>query len=353
MKKLLILVGVILIAVAIWLVRRPAKQTQAQTPSSPVAAAGQSSSTGKAVQSARSISGTYPQWQGGRSTNLNDPRWKVRAERTKADPYWADKIEIEFYGKVVDENNQPVSGATAKFSKVDLSAEGSTQLETESDANGLFSLQGVTGRGLGVTVEKSGYYSSKMNRYGFDYASFWDESFYQSDSNNPVVFHLHKKGEAEPLLFRQTLYGLKPDGTPQYIDLVTGKKATGGSPIGDIMISLNRSLSDDPNKFNWTLIVQGVGAAGLIESHDEFMFEAPDSGYENTIQIKKQVEDTDYQRQVTANYYVRLADGKTYARIEAEIRPKYNDQGAVDLKLYLNPSGSRNLEFDPTQSIKP
>ena len=48
------------------------------------------------------------------------------------------KIDIEFYGKVVDENNQPVSGATVKFSKVDLSEAGTTQLQTQSDINGLF-----------------------------------------------------------------------------------------------------------------------------------------------------------------------------------------------------------------------
>jgi hypothetical protein len=358
MKKLFILVAVIAVAIVIWLVQRAVKQAQDRTRSSLAATTGQPSATATAAsaslaQLGGSISNTYPRWEGGRSTSLNDPRWEIYRQRQKSDPNWQWKMPIEFYGKVVDERNQTIGGAKTTFVWNDLSNEGSSQSETQSDENGLFSLQNVTGKILSVTVEKSGYYSSKMDPYGFDYAAFWEENFYQPNPSDPVVFHLRKKGEAEPLVFRQTLYGLKPDGTPQYIDLGTGKKVTGGRPVGDIMIRLYRSPSGDPNKFDWTLTLQGVGAAGLVESHDEFMFEAPDSGYENTIQIKEHVGDPDYQRQITANYYIRLSDGKTYARIEAEIRPKYNDQGAVDLALYLNPSGSRNLEFDPEKAINP
>lgn len=48
---------------------------------------------------------------------------------------------------------------------------------------------------------------------------------------------------------------------------------------------------------------------------------------------------------------MRTADGR-YARTELRIIPKDQDQGAVELVTYFDPSGSRNLEFDPAKVVK-
>lgn len=77
---------------------------------------------------------------------------------------WVDKIvrPIEFYGKVVDENTNPVSGANVSFIYNRFSyPEASFTTNTVSDSSGLFSLSGVKGSTLGVQVQKDGYYSVK------------------------------------------------------------------------------------------------------------------------------------------------------------------------------------------------
>lgn len=360
MKKLFIFVTAICLSALVWilLIRKGVNQENGSnstntTQKSPATSTLENDTAVHSSEVSGELTGKYPRWKGARSTGLNDPRWRVLNQREKIDPAWRGKVEIEFYGKVVDEKNLPIAGAMIKLSRGDLSPAGTTQVKVQSDVNGLFSLTGVVGRGLNVSVEKMGYYTSGLNRYSYEYAEFSDKNFHQPDPDNPVIFHLREKGQVETLVYRQTLYGLKIDGTPQYIDLALGRKITGGVPSGDISLSLVRSPSNNPSGYDWTLSLDGIGAAGFIESSEEFMFMAPETGYEKSIIIRQKAGASDYERQSRRNYYVRLADGRTYARVSTDVRPKYNDEGAIDITLYLNPSGSRNLEVDPQKTIRP
>lgn len=359
MKRLLILILVACLGVLIWLLLPRKSATTAGAPSP--ASVGEPAATAKAPINKPStitstvsgmLLGKYPRWEGGRSTDLNDPRWKILNERDRVDRAWRGKVEIEFYGRVVDENSQPVEGAMIHFSKGDLSEVGTTQLERHSDASGRVSLTGVLGRGMSATAGKTGYYSSHLDRRYFEYAEFSSKDFYQPDPSDPVVFHLRKKELAEALIHRQTLYGLRIDGIPQYIDLRSGKKTTGDDSQGDLGLSLVRKASGDPSHYDWALVLSGVGAGGIAESKEEFMFLAPEGNYEKSILIDQKGGEANYESQAKRSYYVRLSDGRTYARISADIRPKYNEGGAIDIELFLNPSGSRNLEYDPSKAVK-
>src|SRR5208337_916291 len=61
----------------------------------------------------------------------------------KAQDRW--RTPIEFYGKVVDENTNPVADAQVAFDCNDTSAEGTSFYHVQSDANGLFSIRGIQG----------------------------------------------------------------------------------------------------------------------------------------------------------------------------------------------------------------
>src|SRR5262249_48388128 len=87
---------------------------------------------------------------------------------------WSNKIHrpIEFFGKVVDENSQPVPAADIEFIWSQFQPEASFKTNTLSDSQGLFSLQNVTGATLGVYVSKSGYYPVKsINETSFQYSN--------------------------------------------------------------------------------------------------------------------------------------------------------------------------------------
>jgi hypothetical protein len=284
------------------------------------------------------------------------PQWQEWRRRNKEDGHWEWKMPINFYGKVVEyTTGQPISEVEIVLTWTDLSPEGSSKRMAYSDAKGNFSLTDVTGKVLVVTeLKKEGYIRSNVgSQFGFEYAAFFDKNYHQPDPENPVIFRMKKKDVAEPLIHRDTLYGLKPDGIPHYLDLKTGRKTVGGAPTGDLMLQLTRSASSNPDRPNWILTIQGVSNVGLIESPEEFMFEAPASGYVNQIRVAQQGDGSDYQSQIYKNYYVKLADG-TFARIETHIFSKYNDEAAINVGLYLNPTpGNRNLEYDPNKQVNP
>jgi len=101
---------------------------------------------------------------------------------------------IEFYGKVVDEHSNAVSGVKVNFHWVDAPREdGNRTTNTESDAEGLFSLHGQRGPSLSVTISKEGYYAAHRGEQGFKYGPFGNPDF-SPDQRNPIIFYLRKKG---------------------------------------------------------------------------------------------------------------------------------------------------------------
>ena len=60
--------------------------------------------------------------------------------------------------------------------------------------------------------------------------------------------------------------------------------------------------------------------------------------------------DVGWRRDLSKDYFIRLADS-TFARVKIELMVGGNFNFVV-LESYLNPSGSRNLEYDPAKEIK-
>jgi hypothetical protein len=282
------------------------------------------------------------------------PQWIEWDRREKKDKFWEWKVPINFYGKVVDYvTGEPIAGVEILLEWNDLSNEGTSKRKVFTDSSGLFSLVGTTGKILGVAgLKKEGYIRSNANsQFSFEYAAFFDKIYHLPDPNKPVVFRMKKMGETESLLYRETLYGLKPDGTSHYIDFKTGRKQVGGIASGDLALQINRTPTNDPNKPNWILRIHGVGATALLESSEEFMYEAPINGYVDQVKISQNVNDVNYQSQIEKKYFIKLSNG-TFARIETHAFAEYNQESAIKIILYLNPTpGSRNLEYDPKKRL--
>ncbi|HEV2208588.1 MAG TPA: carboxypeptidase-like regulatory domain-containing protein [Verrucomicrobiae bacterium] len=99
---------------------------------------------------------------------------------------------IDFYGKAVDEKGEPLSGANVRFGCL-VFPENHFMTNAVTDAQGLFSLTGVTGAVLNVRVSKEGYeVVPGTNQNSFAYSSPTGAGFYP-DPNNPVTFYLRKK----------------------------------------------------------------------------------------------------------------------------------------------------------------
>ena len=258
-------------------------------------------------------------------------------------PDW--QVPIEFYGKVVDENEQPVAGAAVQFHWTETPTEARDEKPGEtssasSDASGLFALHGAKGPSLSVEVSKDGYYTSRTNPWSFFYTL---NGHFSPDALNPIIFHLRKKGEGVSLVLADFptfahIVQLHHDGTPVELDLFNGKAASSGG--GQIKLELWRDVSV-PNAqiFNWKCQISAPDG-GIVQCNDEFGFQAPESGYQPSFVVDMPVTNQNWQTEMRTSFYIKTSNND-YGRVDFYLLA-YN--GVYTLHSAINPTGSRNLE---------
>jgi len=105
----------------------------------------------------------------------------------------------------------------------------------------------------------------------------------------------------------------------------------------------------DDQIYDWSFRVT-VPGGGLLLSTNEFDFLAPERGYEPSglVEMKSSLGD-DWQSRMKREYFVKLPDGN-YAHVILDLM---SHNGSLKVQAFINPSGSRNLEFDPQIAINP
>ncbi|HEX7653519.1 MAG TPA: carboxypeptidase-like regulatory domain-containing protein [Verrucomicrobiae bacterium] len=251
------------------------------------------------------------------------------------------RTPIQFYGRVVDENTNPVTGAQIDFRCNDFSETGTSIFKSTSDEQGMFSIQGISGKLLTVNVTKAGYYTSKQDNDSFYYAG--QNVNFTPDIYNPVLFHLRKKGKAESLTVVSYpgfahIVQLHHDGTPIELDLLNGTQTPAGT--GQLKLEFWKSTagSNDRN-FDWKLQLS-VPGGGLVSTDEEFAFQAPQNGYQPSILIDMSATNQSWQGEIRNKYYIKLSDGK-FGMIDFYLLPR---NGAFTVHSAINPTGSQNLE---------
>jgi hypothetical protein len=251
----------------------------------------------------------------------------------KRDPSFEWKMPINFYGKVVDEKGEPVSGAAIKMIGTDISPTGNFIDTSASDERGLFSLTGRTGKFLSVEVKKDGYYTSQENHTGFEYAAFSDPNYYQPDPNNPVIFHLRKKGEAAPLASSQGEL-LMTFGTPSAIPIP-------GITPSPIIVTV---YQNDVRVRDWKARV-AVDGGGIEPTTEEFPFQAPADGYQPSINIDHDSPHaTDWPDEEGGRFYIKTAAG--YGLLELH---QTRGKRTLHYSVLINSAGGTALETASNQ----
>jgi len=272
---------------------------------------------------------------------------------------------FDFYGKVIDENDQPIPNAEVGYTLINAHFAPGEKGSTQSDEDGLFTITGNAGA-LTVGVEKDGYYgitdyssgafSTTMNRTPElmkkvkpPYEGGYDRPLPTKDS--PAVFVLKKKGIAEELIRTSGRYAMSNDGTPIGIDLTSGSSTSINQ--ADIKFEYwgDKSIQDQRGNHDWRFRIT-VPGGGLTERSGEFDFEAPESGYQQSVEINMPTSLGDeWKYSINRNYFVKLPDGN-YGRVQLRIYGGHKYKVTINEAL-VNPSGSRNLEYDPSLAVKP
>lgn len=132
--------------------------------------------------------------------------------------------------------------------------------------------------------------------------------------------------------------------TPVAFDLLNGTIVPVGS--GQIQISFVRELSDG-RSFDWKWLIS-ARKGGIAASSAEFDFEAPVEGYESQHELLFRATDEQWKTELIQKHFLRFENG-IYGRIAFRLLAH---NGVLRFESFVNPSGSRNLEYDPAVQPK-
>ena len=252
---------------------------------------------------------------------------------------------ISFYGKVVDQDGDPVPDASVGYSALDKFMAPGTGYTGKSDASGLFSISGIKGARLSINVRKEGYYfiDGKSNA-AFSYGGGSDGYFAEPPTkDNPAIFVLHKMGTTESLVRAEQSARIPKDGTPVTVNLMTGRL----SPNGNLRVEARTEAPVGGRRFTWRCRVT-VPGGGLADRTGQFEFEAPEDGYQESVEFGMRHDAEQWTSDQQRDYFVKLPDGR-FARINFRMIAGGNHYFVME--SFLNPKpGSRNLEYDPKQA---
>lgn len=256
------------------------------------------------------------------------------------------RTPIEFYGKIIDENETPVAEVQINFSCNDVSPRGTSFYRTQSDAKGLFSITQIQGKLLTVRISKEGYYSSKRDTDSFYYAG--QDVNFKPDILNPVIFHLRKKGPVERLVTTSGRARVPLSGSPIELNLSSGQVVTSGGQVSIECVS-DIAHKKPGKEFDWKLKL-AVPGGGILQTEDEYNFEAPPEGYSQTQEISMNSTKADgWRGMIQKEFFLKFSDGN-YGRLSISF---IANNGIMRFSSYINPSGSRNLEYDAAAQPKP
>ena len=255
-------------------------------------------------------------------------------------------VEINFYGRIEDQNGDPVVGAEVEydFSRYSVTTFMDVITKTvKTDSVGRFEILGETGDSLSISdIRKKGYtyYVVQNPITDFDYWAHLEVNRFIPNENDPIVFHVRKQDElaftiksdslmSRDMAFDKLFYGSLKDGRVWPSDHPRFKFQR------DFEMVATRREGQDPVL---TITVPGENS-GIILS-DETTYTSPVSGYGPSLEMICE-EDKVYV------FFMRSKDG-LYARIEGEFSTMEPDHPLVrtDITSWLNPYGDRNLETD-------
>lgn len=257
---------------------------------------------------------------------------------------------IKFWGAVVDQDGSPISDVHVTMAvrqwEYSLGQGPRTkhpkrELITRSDGR----FQWTDGEGDAVSIEsvvKQGYRLSPKTYLGYGAVS--------GSSENPVVFRMWKVLVAERLVHADKFWGIIPDGRLYTLDLL-GQKKSDGRTNGDVVVQISRSKAPGQKIYDWWFMIEGIGG-GVIESTNEFMYLAPETGYQDRYIYQAPANSTNWLFTVKKNFFVKSRHGQVFARMAVEVFSDYQDQAVFSVDYYANPAASRVLEYDVSQELR-
>lgn len=251
-------------------------------------------------------------------------------------------VEVNFYGKVTDQEGNPLEDVKVSWSLIksvafapSLGFSSGSHGVVKTDAAGNFSILHELGLTLSIeSLRYSGYHRLMRNPCSYGYRN---AEPHEPDPNSPVRFVMVKDGGVRS---RKLDLSLKFDWDGLSHEFGTGPE---GFPNKIILTPTRQPLRPGERIHDWKLVIK-VQDGQIMQGVNDGNSVAPTSGYFDEIVLEK---DSQGQRGDTANALIYL---KTNSGIYAELRlSAYSDRGIEDsatgyVDIRWNPDGGRVFE---------
>jgi hypothetical protein len=256
------------------------------------------------------------------------------------DPSMDWKSPIEFYGIVVDQDNNALPDADVNW--ITTNMQGNGRGTTISGPDGRFFIGNTLGKVMSVSVRKNGYRSVE-NVQGFEFSDFTRDNFYVSDADHPVTFHLRRRPTPEPYYGWSGLSdNIMSPTSPLSIKGTTGEISPGEASNG-MWIQFVPGPQNQWNHQQYNIVVGTSGGNGVILQAPNGDPVAPSIGYQNPLNTNM-ILDSQGSRSLNVNTFFKDGTGN-YGATRLTIQVVDN---AISIRydIKYNPNGGNVLMFD-------
>jgi hypothetical protein len=257
----------------------------------------------------------------------------------------AELKNIDFYGRVVDQDNNPIPGVLINYDLAGVYlAPGSGMAEITTNENGEFNID----EGKGRTVD-----FRKMSKPGYQYKSSkmvdgsetlvysinnteWDKT----SKKNPFTFTLWRIDRYPEVLNDSENFYPAPDELTHTFNFVNlGKPIViKGLQDGDLQLTVDKTKPE-----NGTVKIAAVNG-GLQETDDLYPFRAPEVGYTPSFEYKIAYNSNRNRfARLFKKFYFTSRNGEIYGYIEVKINPNFNESYSAVIDYIVNKEKTRDL----------
>lgn len=261
----------------------------------------------------------------------------------------ANYTYIRYYGRLEDQFNNAVAGATVRFT---VESPGFNWMHPDraygqvtSDGDGRFAITGYRGYQLNIHPEKSGYVTrNQTNSSDYHYGqSVPGEPQAHPDPQHPVISRMWKRQGEEPLVKIDSDFKVDLTNGPILIDLVTGKPVAEGGDLKMWLIPKEGAFGEKRSE-KWA--VRAVAVDGGLRDMPGWewstTYAAPADGYEPDKLLMPEQD----QQPLSWTLFVRSRGGLIHAKLAAifQIHCPTPEQLCVRLHGFANTNRSGNWE---------
>lgn len=153
---------------------------------------------------------------------------------------------------------------------------------------------------------------------------------------------------------------IEPDGRCFTIDFLKNEITEGTNVAGDVVFQIKRPPEIKPReKYDWSFVMTAIDGGFIEVTNNAYLNEAPEIGYQQQYQVIRYATNVvNYSTyplyRTDRTFFLKSRGGQVYGHFHInELEPDYRGgMAALRIEYYINPAGSRNLEFDPAKQIQ-